>query len=96
MNKSKRLLKTNSRLGQLESMVVQSYSVIWDCCCDHGLLGMSLLKRKRAGEVIFVDVITKQMEKLEKTLTHMDDTPYVRASFKDHPPPSNGFLRRAY
>ena len=69
MNKSKTLLKTDSRLGQLESMVVQPYSVIWDCCCDHGLLGMSLLKRKRAGEVIFVDVIAKQMEKLEKTLT---------------------------
>jgi len=48
---------------------MQPYSVIWDCCCDHGLLGMSLLKRKRAGEVIFVDVIAKQMEKLEKTLT---------------------------
>ena len=65
---SKKLLRPGSRLSQLESMLEHPYSVIWDCCCDHGLLGMSLLKRKRACEVIFVDILVEQMNKLEAIL----------------------------
>jgi tRNA (adenine22-N1)-methyltransferase len=68
MNNNKRLLRPGSRLSQLESMLLQPYETIWDCCCDHGLLGMSLLKRERAGEVIFVDVLAEQMKRLEATL----------------------------
>ena len=65
---SKKLLRPGSRLSQLEGMLEHPYSVIWDCCCDHGLLGMSLLKRKRAREVIFVDILVEQMNKLEAIL----------------------------
>lgn len=65
---SKKLLRPGSRLSQLESMLEHPYSVIWDCCCDHGLLGMSLLKRRRACEVIFVDILVEQMNKLEAIL----------------------------
>ena len=68
MNKNKRLLRPGSRLSLLENMLVEPYRMVWDCCCDHGLLGMSLLKRSRASEVIFVDVLEKQMKKLEATL----------------------------
>ena len=38
-------------------MVEPQYTTIWDCCCDHGLLGMSLLRDQCADEVIFVDVV---------------------------------------
>jgi len=68
MSKNKRLLRPGSRLSLLENMLVEPYKTIWDCCCDHGLLGMSLLKRSLAGEVIFVDVLEEQMKKLEATL----------------------------
>lgn len=68
MNKNKRLLRPGSRLSLLESMLVEPYQTVWDCCCDHGLLGMSLLKRSRAGEVVFVDVLEEQMKKLEAIL----------------------------
>ena len=57
MNKNKRLLKSGSRLSHLAAMVEPQYSTIWDCCCDHGLLGMSLLREQCADEVIFVDVV---------------------------------------
>lgn len=68
MNKNKRLLKSGSRLGQLATIVEPSYAVIWDCCCDHGLLGMSLLRDQCAGEVIFVDVLENHMANLAATL----------------------------
>ena len=68
MSKNKRLLRPGSRLSLLENMLAEPYKTVWDCCCDHGLLGMSLLKRSRAGEVIFVDVLEEQMKKLEATL----------------------------
>ena len=65
MNKNIRLLKSGSRLGHLAAMVEPQYSTIWDCCCDHGLLGMSLLREQCADEVIFVDVV----EDILSTLT---------------------------
>ena len=61
-------VKLGKRLGQLANMVEQPYSIIWDCCCDHGLLGMSLLQRKLAGKVVFVDILANQMAVLEKDL----------------------------
>ena len=50
-------------------MVEPSYAAIWDCCCDHGLLGMSLLNDKSAKEVIFVDVLQDYMNNLAARLT---------------------------
>jgi tRNA (adenine22-N1)-methyltransferase len=70
VNKNKRLLKSGSRLSQLATMVEPSYAVIWDCCCDHGLLGKSLLRDQCAGEVIFVDVLENHMANLATTLAH--------------------------
>jgi tRNA (adenine22-N1)-methyltransferase len=61
-------VKLGKRLGQLANMVEQPYSIIWDCCCDHGLLGMSLLQRKLACQVVFVDILANQMALLEKDL----------------------------
>jgi tRNA (adenine22-N1)-methyltransferase len=61
-------VKLGKRLSQLENMLEQQYSIIWDCCCDHGLLGISLLDNKRADKVVFVDILTHQMALLEKDL----------------------------
>ena len=63
-------MKLSKRLQQLEQMVVSDYDHIWDCCCDHGLLGSVLLARKAANQVHFVDIvpglITDLAQKLEQ------------------------------
>ncbi len=61
-------VKLGRRLRQLDTMLEQPYSIIWDCCCDHGLLGMSLLQRKLAEKVVFVDILSPQMALLKKDL----------------------------
>lgn len=61
-------VKLGKRLSQLENMLEQQYSIIWDCCCDHGLLGISLLDNKRADKVVFVDILAHQMALLEEDL----------------------------
>ena len=60
--------KLGVRLSQLDSMVDQQYAIIWDCCCDHGLLGISLLQRQQAQKLVFVDVLQPQMALLEQQL----------------------------
>ena len=66
---STHLLKSGSRLHQLKRMINPGYDRIWDCCCDHGLLGMSLLQNQYAREVIFVDVVDSITEHLTNKLT---------------------------
>lgn len=68
MHKSKRLLRPHSRLSHLANMIQAPYSTVWDCCCDHGLLGMSLLNAGYADEVIFVDVLENIMTSLTDRL----------------------------
>jgi tRNA (adenine22-N1)-methyltransferase len=70
MNKDERLLKSGSRLSHLAGMVEPQYTTIWDCCCDHGLLGMSLLRDQCADEVIFVDVVEDILATLAARLAH--------------------------
>jgi len=65
---NKTAVKLGRRLRQLDTMLEQQYSIIWDCCCDHGLLGMSLLQRKLAEKIVFVDILSPQMALLEKDL----------------------------
>jgi tRNA (adenine22-N1)-methyltransferase len=56
------------RLNQIDRMVNKHYSHIWDCCCDHGLLGMKLLERSAADALHFVDVVEPLMCELEAQL----------------------------
>ena len=41
---------------------------IWDCCCDHGLLGSALLSRLAAPYIHFVDIVPELMNELENKL----------------------------
>lgn len=68
MNSQQTWVKLGERLSQLDNMVERQYQIIWDCCCDHGLLGMSLLLKKRAEQVVFVDVLKPQILLLEGEL----------------------------
>ncbi|MFT6925179.1 MAG: tRNA (adenine22-N1)-methyltransferase [Psychromonas sp.] len=64
-------IKMSRRLQQIDTMIGQSYQHIWDCCCDHGLLGLTLLKRQAADTVHFVDIVPVLLRQLEDDLkTH--------------------------
>ncbi|GAA61804.1 hypothetical protein P20652_3693 [Pseudoalteromonas sp. BSi20652] len=62
-------MKLSKRLSAIDALVSQHQNIIWDCCCDHGYLGMVFLKRDAASKVIFVDIITRVMVDLEAQLT---------------------------
>lgn len=50
-------------------MITGDYDHIWDCCCDHGLLGKSLLKRGEVNAHIhFVDIVPELMTSLKEGL----------------------------
>lgn len=63
-------MKISKRLGGIDAMVINRYQHIWDCCCDHGQLGMRLLERDAAEQIHFVDKVPVIMESLERRLTH--------------------------
>jgi tRNA (adenine22-N1)-methyltransferase len=49
-------------------MVTSGYTHIWDCCCDHGFLGASLLSKEAAPNIHFVDIVPELMTKVESKL----------------------------
>ena len=61
-------LKLSKRLQQIEKMVTQQYDHIWDCCCDHGLLGFALLSSQISSTIHFVDIVPELMTEVEKKL----------------------------
>ena len=61
-------MKLGKRLTQIAAMVEDDYQHIWDCCCDHGLLGATLLKRNSAPNIHFVDIVPTLMAQLEAKL----------------------------
>lgn len=61
-------MKLGKRLKQIESMVTAQYDHIWDCCCDHGLLGAALLARNAAPNIHFVDIVPELVRELENKL----------------------------
>jgi tRNA (adenine22-N1)-methyltransferase len=60
--------KISQRLQLLDDMVTQPYDHIWDCCCDHGLLGLTLLQRQAADTIHFVDCVPSIMSELTTVL----------------------------
>ncbi|NQZ56747.1 MAG: tRNA (adenine(22)-N(1))-methyltransferase TrmK [Lentisphaeraceae bacterium] len=61
-------MKLSQRLETIDSMIRKKYDHIWDCCCDHGLSGMTLLKRQAATTIHFVDIVEELMHNLRKKL----------------------------
>lgn len=49
---AKHSLKLGKRLQQIEKMATsEEYGHIWDCCCDHGLLGCALLNKQAEASI---------------------------------------------
>ena len=70
-------MKLNKRLLTLSEMVVEPYDVVWDCCCDHGLLGFKILADGLVKQVNFVDVVPDIIQSLnEKLNTFSHHLPY--------------------
>jgi len=46
----------------------QRYDAVWDCCCDHGYLGMKLLAAKICPTVYFVDQVAHIIAQLKDKL----------------------------
>ena len=61
-------VKMGRRLQQIEQMISKQYTHIWDCCCDHGLLGFSLLNAQAAQTIHFVDVVPELLKQIEQIL----------------------------
>lgn len=62
-------MKLGKRLTAIEGAVATGYDAIWDCCCDHGLLGFQLLKQEKGRCVHFVDIVPSLMQEIEEKLT---------------------------
>jgi len=65
-------MKLSKRLNVINSLITQPLDIIWDCCCDHGFLGMALLERGIAKQINFVDIIPQLMEALEQSLQQFE------------------------
>lgn len=54
-------MKLSTRLATMAQQVSFEYEHIWDCCCDHGYLGLALLEqviqRPLATQIHFVDCV---------------------------------------
>lgn len=61
-------LKLSKRLNQIVQLVEPGYSHIWDCCCDHGLLGTALLNNDAAPNIHFVDIVESLVSAVESKL----------------------------
>ena len=61
-------MKLSHRLSEIINMIGPQYEHIWDCCCDHGLLGAQILKQKLATTTHFVDIVPELMQQVEHKL----------------------------
>lgn len=74
-------LKISKRLQKINQMITKHYDHIWDCCCDHGLLGQTLLNKSAAGTVHFVDIVEPLMRDLQQ---HLENTSASNQHWKVH------------
>jgi tRNA (adenine22-N1)-methyltransferase len=62
------IVKLGKRLQTIEKLVTANYDHIWDCCCDHGLLGAALLNKQSSSVIHFVDIVPELMSELHLKL----------------------------
>jgi len=69
--------KLGPRLNSIYDLIVQAqqekpYQYIWDCCCDHGYLGIKILANELCVKVVFVDQLPHLIEQLNKKIAPFD------------------------
>jgi len=70
MNPSSSLGPRLNALLELVAQVQQQnpYPCIWDCCCDHGYLGIKILSENLCEKLVFVDQVPHIIEQLTSKL----------------------------
>ncbi len=66
--KSIKTMRIGIRLKALLAMINKPYTHIWDCCCDHGLLGFQLLDSTSCENVHFVDIVPELINEVDQHL----------------------------
>ncbi|MBQ4833317.1 tRNA (adenine(22)-N(1))-methyltransferase TrmK [Pseudoalteromonas sp. MMG010] len=66
-------MSLSKRLSAINMRVTAPTDVVWDCCCDHGQLGLSLLARDAAKQIRFVDIVPDIMHQLTKKLSGLNN-----------------------
>lgn len=74
MNPLPRLSPRLSVIYELIEKLQQQYPYpcIWDCCCDHGYLGIKILANELCEKIIFVDQLTHLIEQLSGKLAESE------------------------
>jgi tRNA (adenine22-N1)-methyltransferase len=62
-------MQVSKRIKSIVGMVPLETEVVWDLCCDHGIIGEQFLKRNK---VIFIDQVSSITEKLSTRLKATD------------------------
>lgn len=62
------------RLQSIANTIKNPYHHIWDTCCDHGYLGMSLLSTCPSSTIHFVDISAHIMKGVENGLSTQADS----------------------
>jgi tRNA (adenine22-N1)-methyltransferase len=75
-------LMIGARLQTIADIVLakqasKHYDAVWDCCCDHGYLGMYLLNEKLAAKLYFVDQVPHITQQLSPKLAAYTDDQYA-------------------
>lgn len=66
-------MKLSKRLQQLDAMVTQDYDHIWDTCCDHGHLGITLLQRNASPNIHFVDIVPTLINHINEKIKYLNN-----------------------
>lgn len=74
MNPSASLSPRLNAILKLVTLIQQEnpYPCIWDCCCDHGYLGIKILSEGLCEKLIFVDQLEHIMVNLANRLAPFD------------------------
>ncbi|MBT4793247.1 MAG: hypothetical protein HON90_16865 [Halobacteriovoraceae bacterium] len=70
--------KISKRILAISNLVPQGCDVVWDICCDHGLIGREVLSSRLKSKVIFIDQVHSIIVKLKLTLK----TSYIPDRYK--------------
>lgn len=74
-------MKLSKRLQAISNLVEPNYYAhIWDCCCDHGLLGFYLYQQQMAHTIHFVDVLAHLIEDIDQQLIQQARNPALSDS----------------
>lgn len=78
-------MKLSKRLTQIENLITADYDHIWDTCCDHGLLGASLISQQKARNIHLVDIVPDLVTTLNAKLIRLFANPYAQRSTSRSP-----------